>query len=179
METQFFKIPKERIAVVIGPKGSLKAGIQKKTKTRLAIDSKTGEVEVTGKGTDLQTLQAVNVVKAIGRGFSPEHAFRLLDEDYYLELIDLEEMFGRQKKRIEMRKGRVIGRNGAMRKALEGDTNVLVSVFGKTIALIGKIDDLETAKIAIQMLLEGKPHKLVYRYLDKATTEQPREGLEL
>jgi len=45
----------------------------------LDIDSKIGDVIISSEDS-LAELDAERVVKAIGRGFSPEHAFRLFSE---------------------------------------------------------------------------------------------------
>ncbi len=41
-QEEFVRIPKERVAVVIGKKGETKKEIEKRTKTRVEIDSETG-----------------------------------------------------------------------------------------------------------------------------------------
>lgn len=82
-QEEYVKIPKDRIAVLIGKKGQTKKEIEKRTKTKITIDSETGEVWITStKETEdpLAVWKARDIVLAIGRGFSPERAFRLLNE---------------------------------------------------------------------------------------------------
>ena len=79
------KIPEERLPVLIGKNGMTKRSIQRKTKTK--IDA--SEEEVIIEGESIGVLDAESIIKAIGRGFSPEHARLLLDEENTLVVIDL------------------------------------------------------------------------------------------
>ena len=84
------KIPKDRIAVLIGKKGEIKKEIESSTKTKLDIDSKEGDVVISGKDA-LNLYNTKDIVKAIGRGFNPEIALLLLKPDYAFELIEIED----------------------------------------------------------------------------------------
>ncbi|MFH0714217.1 MAG: KH domain-containing protein [Candidatus Diapherotrites archaeon] len=166
------KVPKERIAVLIGPKGKIKSELEKKGKVKIKVDSHSGEVCVKGEEKEpLKFYISTNIVKAIARGFSPEHAFKLLDEEYYLDVIDIEE-FGDSEKDGARLRGRVIGKEGRTRQTLEEELNVLVSVYGKTISLIGRPEDMEKARKAVEMLLKGSSHLAMERFLKKQTSEQ-------
>ncbi len=168
MEPQFVRIPKERIAILIGKDGETKKTIEKHTKTEIGIDSQTGDIQITPKSEgDLDTLKARDIVKAIGRGFSPNHALVLLDDDYYLEVISLVDILGKSQKGILQKKGRIIGKKGSTRSAIEDGANCFLSVYGKTISVIGKPEGLEKATKAIQMLLDGAGHQTVYNYLNE------------
>jgi len=73
-QEEFVRIPKERVAVLIGKKGKTKREIEERTGTRIEVDSETGEVFITSteKTRDpLAVWKARDVVLAIGRGFSP------------------------------------------------------------------------------------------------------------
>lgn len=169
METQYLKIPKERVAVLIGKKGEDKKRIETATKTEIEVDSKTGETSISLKknGDDVMHLKAVSIVKAIGRGFSPEHALSLLADNVFLEIMNLTELLGKNMKAINQKKGRVIGKSGITRKKIEEETSTFISVYGKTIAVIGSIEGIETAKEAIEMLLRGTTHDKVYAFLKR------------
>jgi len=163
----FVRIPKERIGALIGPNGKTKREIERRTKTRLWIDSETGEVTVETKENPLGGLQAFEIVKAIGRGFSPERAFRLFEENQYLDIIEIKEFVGDSEKAMRRMRGRVIGEKGKMREAIEQMTGAYVSIYGKTIAIIGDPDQIRAARTAIQMLLSGSEHSSVYRFLER------------
>lgn len=164
------RIPRERIAVLIGKGGMERREIEKKTKTKLEVDSETGEVTVKAKAAGLEVFRALDIVSAIGRGFSPEHALELLDERNFLEIMDLTEYAGKSPKALSQRKGRVIGTRGKARQEIEEITNTMISVYGKTIAIIGSPEGIATAKEAIEMLLQGATHAGVERFLQKSVS---------
>lgn len=168
------KIPHERVAVVIGKNGATKKKIEELTGMKLEIDSKNGEVFFQQKSRQqANILSALNIVKAIGRGFSPKNALLLLDEDNFLDIVDLTE-FGKTKKRLSSRRGRVIGTEGRIRERIEEETGTKISVFGKTISMIGKIENIETAKKAIEMILEGARHSTVFDFIKESTFEEKK-----
>lgn len=107
-----------------------------------------------------------NIVKAIGRGFSPEVAFALNEDDIYLEVIKLTDYLGKSKKALARYKGRIIGRDGKTRDLIIETAEVSLVVFGKTVSIIGSIDNVLIAKEAIEMILNGSRHKSVYGFLE-------------
>jgi len=179
----FVKIPQERIGVLIGPDGRVKETVEKRLSVSLQVDSEAGDVTITknAKQQDPTILfRAREVVTAIGRGFSPERAFRLFeDEDVMLEVIDLREIVGRSLSDIKRLEGRVIGKSGKTRKIIEELTETYVSVYGYTISIIGSTDQIETAREAISMLIRGSQHSTVYRFLHKKRRELKKKKLEL
>jgi len=179
----FVKIPRERIGVLIGPDGRVKETVEKKLSVSLQIDSEAGDVTITQNATEQDPtilFRAREVVTAIGRGFSPERAFRLFeDEDTVLDVIDLREIVGRSLSDIKRLEGRVIGKAGKTRKIIEELTETYVSVYGYTILIIGGIDQIEVAREAISMLIKGSQHSTVYRFLHKKRRELKKKKLEL
>lgn len=177
---EHFRLPKERVGVAIGPSGEVKREIERRTGTELTFDSETGEVMIRRVGDDpLGILCARDVLNAIARGFSSERAFRLFDGDKFLEVIDITDFVGRSDKALVRFKGRVIGEAGKTRRIIEETTGVCVSVYGKTIALIGMPEQLAVAREAIRMLLEGAPHSAVYGFLERKRREAKRRVREI
>ena len=178
MEAKFHvKIPKERIGVLIGPGGSVRKRIEEALGVKLRVDSRSGDVEIAlrdEKGDVSKLYQALNVVRAIGRGFSPERAFRLFDEDMLLDVIDLREYVGKSENALRRVKGRIIGRDGKTRRLIEELTGVYVSVYGHTVSLIGGFDQLLVAREAVTKLIKGSQHKTVYNYLFRAVRDLKR-----
>jgi len=179
----FVKVPRDRIGALIGPDGSVKASIEKKLSVELRIDSQSGDVEITLMPTvqDPTVLfRAKEVVTAIGRGFSPEHAFRLLEDDEsVLEVIDLRETVGRSQSEMKRLKGRIIGKEGKTRRIIEELTETNVSVYGHTVSIIGNVEQAEVAKEAIRMLIRGSLHHVVYRFLHRKRRDFKRKKMEL
>lgn len=179
----FLRIPKERVGVLIGPDGVTKKNIEDKLAVKLEIESDSGGVTIamTEEAKDPSMLfRAKDVVTALGRGFSPEHAFRLTrDEESILDIIDLRITFGKSETDIMRVKGRIIGMNGKTRKIIEELTDVNLSVYGHTVALIGTFEQIEAAREAVQMLVKGSLHSTVYRYLHRKRRELKKKKLEL
>jgi len=179
----FLKIPRERIGVLIGPNGATKKHIEKTLLVKLEIESETGGVIITlaEKAEDPTSLfKAKDVVTAIGRGVSPELAFRLIrDEEAVLDIIDLRAIFGRSESDIRRVKGRIIGMEGKTRRIIEELTETNVCVYGHTVGLIGDIEQIQAAREAIQMLIRGSQHSTVYRFLHRKRRELKKRKLEL
>jgi ribosomal RNA assembly protein len=179
----FIKVPRERVGVIIGPEGVTKKNIEEKLSVELQIDSDSGDVTLTmnEKATDPSMLfKAKDVVTALGRGFSPEHAFRLVrDEDALLDMIDLRTVFGKSEADIKRVKGRIIGMNGKTRRLIEELTGTHVAVFGHTVSIIGTIEQAAVAREAVEMLVRGSMHSTVYRFLHRKRRELKKKMLEL
>lgn len=159
------KIPKERIAVLIGASGSVKAEIEEHTQSKLDIDSEEGDVKITGDDPVL-LYTAREVVKSVGRGFNPNVALLLLKMDYTYETISMED-YAKTKNGLIRLKGRVIGKEGKSRKTIEELTDTYICVYGKTIGIIGPVERTPMARKAVQMLLEGSRHGNVYNWIER------------
>ena len=159
------KIPGERVAILIGKKGETKRQIEQATKTKLEIDSDEGDIIVHGEDA-LGMFSTKDIISAIGRGFNPEIALLLLKQDYSFEVISLNDYI-KSKSASQRVKGRVIGAEGKARRVIEELTECNLSVYGKTIAILGPIEHVPLARRAIESLLAGSPHANVYHWLEK------------
>ncbi|MBU0497311.1 MAG: KH domain-containing protein [Candidatus Thermoplasmatota archaeon] len=166
---KYLKIPKERIGVLIGPEGETKKTIEDHTHVTLIIDSEEGEVILDNHNSEdpLGLLNAEDVVRAIGRGFSPEHALLLLKDDVELFLFDIRDYVGKKKTHIHRLKSRIIGTQGKTKNTMEQLTGAILCIHGHTIGIIADFEVMESAKKAIDMLLSGSKHASVYRYLER------------
>lgn len=167
----YVKIPHERLGVLIGKDGSVVRTLSNLTQTRISVDEVNGVIIVEPlspytKAIDL--LKAQEVVKAIGYGFSPERAFRLLDEEQMLVVIDLKQHVKPAENHLARIKGRIIGEDGRVRKNIEEMTGTYISVYENYVAIIGDYESANLAREAIMMLIEGRQHSTVYRYIDNA-----------
>jgi ribosomal RNA assembly protein len=169
------KIPKDRVAVLIGKKGETKKQIETLTKTAIDVDSKEGDVSIKGKEA-LGLYAAREIVKAIGRGFNPEIAQLLMKQDYSFELLNMAD-FSKTKNDEKRLKGRVIGEKGKSRKTIEELTGAYISVYGKTVGIIGEITAVSLARRAVESLLSGSPHASVYKWLEKQRRNLKRKGM--
>jgi len=176
-------VPKERVGVVVGPEGETRSRIQSSLGVNLRIESQTGIVEITPKSEEsdaVAVLRAKDVVTAIARGFSPEKAFLLFDDEMVLDIIDLREIYGHSESDIRRIKGRVIGQQGKTRRIIEEMSKARLSIFGYTIGLIGDYESTAIAREAVEMILKGREHTTVYRFLRNRRREvKRRQTLEL
>lgn len=163
------KIPEERVAVLIGANGETKKEIEQETKCHLDI-SKEGDVTITGDD-GLMLFTTKEIVRAIARGFNPKIALLLLKPDYMLEIIDMKDIAGKSKNTMERLKGRVIGSGGKSRAEIERLTDTHISIYGKTIGILGEMGTVSLARQAVAMLLQGSMHKTVYQFLEKKKKE--------
>jgi len=179
----FVRIPKERVGVLIGPEGQVKSDIEERLLIKLEIESETGGVEITltEKTTDPSLLlRAKDVVTAIGRGFAPDQAFRLIrNEETVFDFIDLRQIFGRSESDIRRVKSRIIGMNGKTRRTIEELTEADVVVYGHTVGFIGTFEQVDAARSAAQMIIQGSEHHTVYNFLQKKRRELKKQQLEL
>ncbi|MCU0631910.1 MAG: KH domain-containing protein [Methanolinea sp.] len=174
---QELKVAGNRIGVLIGKGGLIKKQLEERTGTTIGIDSQEGIISVEGEDA-IPFLRAVEVVQAVNRGFSPERAFRLLDdEDLLLEVIDLSGLADSPRQMDRLR-GRIIGRDGRAREQIEHMTHTQISVMGKTIAIIGLPEQMKVARAAIDMLLEGSPHEAVFSYLEKKRQDAKQDMID-
>lgn len=167
------KIPQNRVGVLIGPDGKTKSELEQRSGCRIHVDSESGEVEIDDQKAfePILVLKVRDAVRAIGRGFSPDHAIRLFQDDTYLDIIDLTEYVGKGQKDLERVRARIIGTGGKARRSIEESTGVEVSILGKTVAIIGEISEVAIAREAVEMILNGAPHASVYKFLERKRKE--------
>ena len=102
------------------------------------------------------------MVRAVGRGFSPAQAKRLLEDECDLHVISLQ---GENPKRRQRMLGRVIGNEGRAKKRIEEETGAIICIKGKTLSIIGNPDELGPAEEALEELLSGKTHAYAYKVM--------------
>ena len=81
---------------MVGVKGETKKLIEKKTRCKINVTSD-GEVVINGDSIDAYIC--VFVIRAIGRGFNPKIALKLIKEDYALVVISIPDLSGKPQKK--------------------------------------------------------------------------------
>ncbi|CAE6495505.1 MAG: KH domain-containing protein [Candidatus Nitrosotenuis sp.] len=178
---KLIRIPADRVGALIGRSGKVKAEIERICFVKLQIDSETGEIEVTSNGAidQIQPFKAVEIVTAIGRGFSPHNAMKLLKEEYLLHVMDLRDFVGKSPQQIERIKGRIIGEGGRARVNMENLTNTNICVYGKTVSIIGEPHQIKVAISAITSISTGSKHGSVYGKLEANRRREKLDRLQL
>jgi len=170
---KYLKIPMDRIGVLIGHKGETKKDLEERTGLKINIDSKAGEIVIDDHETNdpLLVIKTENVIKAIGRGFSPEKAVILLDDDADFFIFDLYDYVGKKESHIKRLKSRIIGKEGKTRKVLEELTGSKISIYGTTISIISDVMKMNILKKAVDMILTGSKQATVYKFVEAQMKE--------
>jgi ribosomal RNA assembly protein len=168
---QHVKVPQDRIGVLIGEGGETMREIERRAEVRLDIDSESGAVAIETVGDPVSGLVAPDIVRAVGRGFTPESALSLLADDMRtFELVDLDD-YTRNKNDLQRQKGRLIGENGRTRELMEELTGAEVVIKGTTLGIIGQPEEVQAVRRAVGMILDGAPHGAVYSFLERKHNE--------
>jgi ribosomal RNA assembly protein len=178
----YVQIPVERVGVLIGKGGSVKKEIEEAYGVELEIESSTGRVciELSASSNPANLLTVKNIIQAVGHGISPERALRIFrEEDATLHVIDLKYILGDSRNNLVRVKGRLIGEKGKARKLIEELTNTAISISDHTVAIAGKLENVEVARRAIEMLIAGRPHSVVWKYLYSMRRRLKRKGFIL
>ncbi len=173
------KIPAERIGVLIGKNGAVKRNIEKLTGVRISVDSEEGDVQMDHSQAQdpAMALAVQDVVVAVGRGFSAEKALKLLNEDIYLEVLDIRDYVGKKATHVARMRARVIGSHGKTRQIFEELTGIDLSIQGNTVAIIGDLLQIDIARRGLDMLLNGSEHSAVYKFLEGRRMEIKVDGM--
>jgi len=147
------RIPKKRIPFLFEKKRE----IEEATNTRIKLND-----EITLEGDCIELMDVNKIIKAVGRGFPVDTALELTDEKKNLCIISLPY----DRKKLKRIKSRIIGTGGRSRKKIEKLTFTYISVYGKTVSIIGKYDNVDIAREAIEKLIRGSPHSNVYRFIE-------------
>ena len=178
---KIIRVPNDRIAVLIGKSGNVKLKIEKLCYVSLDINGDTGEVLIKSQGNvgKIQPFKAMEIVTAIGRGFSPENALTLLKGENTLHVIDLREFAGKSNANVERIKGRIIGEGGRARRNMENLSSTHISVYGRTVSIIGDSSKLRKVVDAISSISSGSLHGTVYSKLEAANRQAKQEKMKL
>ncbi|HZE77415.1 MAG TPA: KH domain-containing protein [Nitrososphaeraceae archaeon] len=180
---QLVKISEDRIGVIIGKNGKVKGEIEKKCGVIIDIDSETGDAVISSQSSkdlsEMEPFKAIEIVSAISKGFSPQRAYKLLNEEYSFQLIDLRSYAGKSSNSIQRIKGRIIGEAGKSRKTIEELSGAFISVYGHYVGFIGNSEEIKLAIDAVLLLSSGKTHRMVYNILQEARRRSKIDRIRL
>ncbi|MDP6865050.1 MAG: KH domain-containing protein [Candidatus Poseidoniaceae archaeon] len=166
------RVPKDRIAVLIGAKGQTRRDLQAAAGCKtIQIHSDTGDVDVEwgepGSYDPVKAFKLPDVIKAVGRGMAPRRAIQLLQDDWFFEMVDLRDHVGKRSNQQRRIRARIIGTEGKIRKLIEQHTDTEISIYNSTVVLVGEENGLMIARQAIEMLASGSEHGTVIKFLEK------------
>ena len=136
---------------------------------KVELDEKELYIKITpGPDTTVDAvLKLRDMAKAVALGFAPEQAMQLENEDYVLAVINLKE-YTDKPNHLRRILGRIIGEGGRARRTIEQLAEVDMVIGDIYVAILGELKSVEIAKHAVEMLIEGKKHSTVYRFIQSA-----------
>ncbi len=176
----YIKIPVERIGVVIGKGGETLKRLMESTKTLITVNEVDGIIVIEPASPytrPIDLMKAQDIIRAIGYGFSPDKAFKLLDEDQILIVIDLKDYIKASPNHLARVKGRIIGEEGRVKRNLEEMTDTYISIYDDYVAIVGEYENVNVAREAVMMIINGRQHGTVYRYVDRAMRQVKRSKM--
>lgn len=160
----YITVPDEKINVI----KSIIPKIEELSGTKVELDEKTKSIKVIPiNNTSYEAMKVTSVIKAIGIGFEPDEAMKLIRDDYILEIIDLKDVSNGPDD-LRRIKGRIIGEKGKTKKIIQEYTGVNIIITDHYVGILGSVEQADIARRAIEMIIKGREHSTVYKYLDKA-----------
>ncbi len=168
------RVPKDRIAVLIGKGGQTRKMIEQACGGEISVNSHTGDVSIKwSEDTDpIKRMKMPDVVTAIGRGLAPKRAIQLIEDDMFLRIYDIREWVGRQPNQTRRMRSRLIGTNGRIRSLIEEMSNCEIAIYGSTVVVIGDREGLALSTPAIEGILGGSEHSTVLFGLEQDRKRQ-------
>ena len=157
---EYVSIPEERMRLL-----RIDRRWEQKLKKFIDVDVHLSDVVEIENPDLLVVLRVKLIFQAFGRGFDFEDALDLLDEDYVLEIIDISD-YAKTKNRIVTLKGRVIGTKGKAKNIIVKQTETKISIYGKTVAIIGRPENVANARDVVKIILSGKKHGTAFGFLE-------------
>lgn len=164
-EVLSFPYSKEEIGRIIGKKGKNKKILEKKLKIKIKI--KENSIEIDKSKSNLNDFELQNILDIVAIGFNVNDALLLENPSYIFEKINLKILRPTRRKII---KARIIGKEGKIKKIIEELTDCRIKIHENNIYLIGEIENIDIAKRAIEMLIQGKSFNSVQKWLEHAKT---------
>jgi len=145
---------------------------KKKIESELNIKISIKDNIVNIQGAPENDFIATDVIEAINLGFKTETALLIKNIEYGFEKINIKD--NTRRKDIARIRGRLIGTHGKALDTLEILTDCFLSVHDSEVGIIGRIENLELASIAIKKLINGSGHSKVYAFLERQNKERKK-----
>lgn len=161
--TEFVLIPEERMKILRERKLVYNRKLRNFFDVKISMNE---EVEIEGVD-PIAVMRTREIIKAFGRGFDFEDALDMADEDYILYIVTMTDFAGKSRNRQIVLKGRVIGSEGKAKNIIEKYSGAKIAVYGKTVSIIGKWENVRLAREAVEQLLRGAKHTTVFKMLEE------------
>ncbi|VVB78597.1 Uncharacterised protein [uncultured archaeon] len=138
-----------------------KSRLEKELKVKL--ENKGRLIFIEGNGED--EYLASRVLEAVNLGFSVERALQLKDENIILQIINIKSITKRND--LERVRARIIGTYGKTIANMANLTDCQFSMRDNQVGIIGNVNDIDEATIALRLLIQGSKQGNVYARLEK------------
>ena len=138
----------------------------------LKITNRGREVFLDGEGGD--EYLGGKVVEALDFGFPFSSAVAIKKEEMEFEVINIKDHTKRND--LKTIRARLIGRSGKALKTLSNLTDCFIELKDNKISIIGFPESIESARMAIILIIQGSKHSNAYKFLEK---HRPEEILDL
>ncbi len=132
-------------------------------KLNIKITNRGKEVYFSGKPID--EYAAGLVLEALNFGFPYSTAILIKEEDFIFEIINIKDHTKRHD--LERVRGRIIGKEGKTKNALQQLTKCFFEVKDNNVGIIGHPEHIENAQQAIISIIKGAKQSNVYAFLEK------------
>lgn len=135
-----------------------------------------GEIKIESTNS-LNEYICEEMLEALAVGFNIEEVVKLKDEEILFKKIILKNLV--KSSRINPIKGRIIGTGGKTKKVMEDLTETSIVIEEHSVGILGYAENVEIAGAAVDMLIHGAPHGVVYKYLERARSKAKERELPL
>lgn len=140
------------------------------TSSQVIIDERNMVALIQGKEEKSDVLKIRDFIIALDNCVDEYTALDIIKRDYMLYLIDLRNIFSKDDVRRVL--ARVIGEGGKIKSRISEITGCSIIINEPNIILIGGYEDVEYAKQAIQIIVDGSPYTKLFKYLEKVRREK-------
>ncbi len=171
----FFRIPPERVGVLLGGEGRIRSLLENRFGVRLEVDKETGGISVRYPPEAAENYFLVKkITDGVSAGFLEEDILTMIERDYTLAVVDLEEYVSKNI-HLSRVKGRIIGQAGRAKTKIEDYSKCRLSIYGNLVGILGPEESIEIAREAVIKLAKGLEHQTVYRSMESRLRRMKQE----
>ncbi len=158
------KYPKDTLRKVL----KVRKKIEYNLGVKLAIDLKNEILTIQTEENTYVLYEVKDIIDAIDVGFKFDIAMLLALDNFRKDAIDVKSI-SRNKKDLRRIMSRIIGKEGYAKKKIEDLCEVFLAIDDKKgmVYIIGEEENVDLAKEALRLLINGKKHKTVYDFIIK------------
>jgi len=145
-----------------------KAKLEKELKVKISFSGKDICID-SADGNAIDEYVAGQVIEAIELGFTSHQTLLLKDEEFILEKIHIKQLTKRHD--LVSIRARIIGTKGKTKEIIQNLSDCLISLYGNTVGIIGRAEDIKRAIRAIESIIHGQKQSRVYTFLERERTK--------